>query len=63
MVREKRDLYSILSLLTETIDTMRTELIHFHSSSDDVYRHLAVLLAELHQLDDRIDAEQPKPNR
>ena len=50
MVGNRRDLYSILSFLSETIDTMRTDLIG-RTGPDAVYAHLTALLAELDAID------------
>lgn len=50
MVKNRRDLYSILSFLSETIDTMRTDLIG-RTGPDAVYAHLTALLAELDAID------------
>jgi len=56
MVWDKRDLYSILSFLSESIDTLRTDLMGYHPSSDDVYFHLENILNELISLDNSIDS-------
>ncbi len=55
MIKQKRDLYSIVSFLSESLDTMRTHLQddgeYQGKNSEQIYARLKTIVKEIQYLD------------